>query len=322
MNPHLIRIPPERYASEVLPHTHALWGSNLSYEAYESRTLAFANSGYGRRSFRTYALAGDDSRVLASFKWYERRARLETKELRAVGIGAVFTPAEFRGRGFASAMLAGALDLARSQRSDLAFLFSDIHPQFYKTLGFSEAPSRSISLRADSISPVRVQMDALAPRDWSAVRRCFDAMEKTRAFALLRPPAVWEWMVRRITAEKPSNGSARIDLVLRRGRAVPAYLLARREPKHDALVVEEIGFAGEHAAADALGLVRAAAGDLRRITGWLPPSPARDLLPRGSVRRRSDAVLMAAPLTAAGNAYVKALRSAGTSDPVWSFDHV
>jgi hypothetical protein len=69
-------------------------------------------------------------------------------------------------------------------------------------------------------------------------------------------------------------------------------------------------------------LLRSAAGDLRRIVGWLPPAPARGVLPRGSVRRRTSAIFMGAPLTRGGMRFIERAQSTAGADAVWSLDHI
>ena len=66
---------------------------------------------------------------------------------------------------------------------------------------------------------------------------------------------------------------------------------------------------------------RAAAGDLGRISGWLPPSGARELLPKANVRKRRTPILMAAPLSAAGVRVIKKLTERGAGDCCWPTDH-
>jgi hypothetical protein len=95
-----------------------------------------------------------------------------------------------------------------------------------------------------------------------------------------------------------------------------------REPKHDAYVFDEFGFAGDRAKPLIAPLLRAAAGDLRRIVSWLPPEGARELLPRGSVRRRSEAIWMIAPLSKNGGRFLKRAQSSGSADGIWALDHI
>ena len=117
----LRRLEAAEYVRDVLPQTAALWAGRRDFRTYVAQTLEIAESGYGRRYYRTFALF-DGERMVASFKRYDRIARAGSERLRACGIGAVFTPEEYRGRGYASVMLATALDVARAGGYDAAFL--------------------------------------------------------------------------------------------------------------------------------------------------------------------------------------------------------
>lgn len=317
----LRRLTAEEYAAKVLPLTHELWGAGLSFNRYVAQFSAVANSGYGKRSYKTFALC-DDGLVMASFKRYERTARLEHLHLRAIGIGAVFTPAALRGRGSASAMLAAALDEARAEGFDVAYLFSDIHPSFYAALGFTELPSRSFSIRADTLADARIALQPLTDADWPSVRRCFERMNAPLSWQFERSAYVWNWLRLRqhLNAEKPAGQP--VHLVHRRGKEIAAYAFGVRDVAHDAYVLDELGFAGEDARHVVPALLRRAAGDLRRIVGWLPPEPARDALPRGSVRRRAKAICMAAALSEHGAELIDRWSRTGRADGVWSTDHI
>lgn len=321
MKAELREIPVEVYAHEVLPHTAALWAGRRSFELYQSQTLEIAHSAYGKRFYRTIGLF-EGSRLLASCKRYERTARVGSRRLRACGIGAVFTAQELRGRGYASAMLGALLDAARDEGFGAAYLFSDIRPQFYAQLGFTELPSRSISLRADTLDGGHVAAEPLGARDWSGVRGCFDALDARRGWALERSPLVWDWIRLRLRQGCEHASGQPVRLVVRRGRTVSAYLIGRREPVHDAFVLDEFGYADDAGREEVPRLLRAAAGDLRRVTGWLAPEGARQALPRGSVRRRPAAIWMAAGLTALGREFVQNAAAPAPFDGVWSTDHV
>jgi hypothetical protein len=244
--------------------------------------------------------------------------------MRAIGIGAVFTRPSYRGRGLATTMLAALLDAERHAGTDLAFLFSDIRPHFYEELGFTTLPSRVITLRADSLPGERITTSRLRDSDIPAISRCFAALDETRRVGLRRTPIVWN-LVSTHHRIDPARADT-VDLAVRggRGAGILAYCLGRRVVKADSYAMDEFGFAKGHE--HLVGpLLRAAAGDLRKITGWLPPEPARDALPRGTVRVRRDAILMAAPLSRGARAQWRTLlpeihRSGG--DPLWSTDHI
>ncbi|HEV3152805.1 MAG TPA: GNAT family N-acetyltransferase [Candidatus Baltobacteraceae bacterium] len=310
----------EAYAREILPLTYDLWGRGRTFDSYVSRTRELALTAYGKRSFKTIALSDSGRSVLATFKRYERTGHVRGSEFAAVGIGAVFTPPELRGRGYASAMLGLALDNERAAGADVAVLFSDIHPQFYRNLGFVELPSRTISLRVDTLSWQRLDVEVPDAHSWSGIRACFDAAAAHAEHGLNRTATFWNWLRTVLAGQEPKG--QRVDLIVRRSRRVAAYVLGRREPRADAYVLDELGFIDDGARAYIPALLRYAAGDLRRVAGWLPPLPARSVLPRGAVRARRDGILMAAALSKIGQTYIDSARGGSSGDPVWSTDHI
>ena len=320
---HLETIAPDDYAREVLPDTFALWGAKRTYERYVEDFAALARSPYGKRRAFTVGLR-EAGELVASCKNYDREVRWGDAALRATGIGAVFTPPHARGRGFATILLAAVLDAERAAGRDLAFLFSDIHPAFYERLGFIALPSRLFTLRAQLLDGTPSGAVPLEANDWSAVRRCFEAIDLPRAWSFRRTPLVWDWMRAKWNAPL-LDGSQPVRLVVRRGRGVRAYVIGRRALRQDTFVVDDFAFDGDDGRAIVPALLRAGAGDLRRIGGWLPPPVARDALPRGSLRPRKDAVLMVAPLTSTARAWwaeCGAATLAARADAAWSADHV
>jgi predicted N-acetyltransferase YhbS len=263
----------------------------------------------------------DGKTLVASFKRYDRVIYGRSRRLRALGIGAVFTPPQYRGRGYASVMLASTLDRARSDGYDLAYLFSDIRPQFYAALGFRALPSRKLSLRADTLPSRRLELAPLSEGDWSGVRRCFELGERMRSAGFLRTPLAWEWIRMRIGHLSEHSVGNETNLVVRRRRGICAYVLGVRAPESDAYFVDEFGFADDAAAAITPALLRAAAGDLHRVIGWHPPNGARNLLPKGVVHKRKRAILMMAPLNAGGARLVREAQDSA-ADFCWATEHI
>ena len=316
-------IAPEEYVRTVLPDTFGLWGNKRTFERYVEDFRELAASTYAKRRDFTIGVY-EDCELVASCKTYDREIRWQEQSLRAVGIGAVFTPSRVRGRGYATAMLGALLDAERDAGRDVAFLFSDIHPGFYTRLGFIALPSRLITIRASSLGDDRIVATPLENRDWPAVRRCFEAMDAERAWSLRRTPLVWDWMRRRWNAPVP-EGTQAVQLVVRRGRNVIAYALGRRVPRHDHFALDDFGFDGDDGRAAIGPLLRSAAGDLRRVSGWLPPPIARGALPAGSSRARKEAILMIAPLSGAARAWWAANKDAtlvNRADACWDGDHI
>lgn len=314
-------VAPDDYVRDVLAHSSALWAGARAFDEYAAEFLATANSGWGKRRFRTVGLRVGGE-LVASCKRYERALRCGERTFKAAGIGAVFTPDALRGRGYATALLGAFLDAERAAGTDLAYLFSDIHPVFYERLGFVALPSRTIALRANALSGERIEVAVLGDGDAAPVRRLFAALDARRPFAFARTPLDWEWQ--RLRAASREHPAQLVRLGARRGRALAAYVIGRRIPAADAFTVDELAFARDEDAALIAPLLRAGAGDLRTVRGWLPPAVARDALPRGAVRARKDAMAMVLPLSAPFRA---ALRQRETdrresADPCWSTDHI
>jgi GNAT superfamily N-acetyltransferase len=316
----LREIPPERYARDVLPFTAALWAGRRSLSEYVAQTLEIARSPFGRRHYCTIGLY-DGALCAATFKRYDREIACGPRRLRALGFGAVFTPEPNRGRGYGSVMVAMALDAARRDGYDLGFLFSDIRPQFYAELGFRELPSRRFSLRAGLLPAARIGPARLRERDWNGVRRLFGERARRRAPGFLRDASTWGWIALRMRKASERANGHETNLVVRRRGGVAAYVFGARNPARDAFELDELGCMPESAELGA-ALLRSAAGDLRRITGWLPPDGYRELLPAPSVRKRGRAILMMAPLSSEGEELIGSFASRPRADFCWPNDHV
>ena len=311
----------DRYAGAVLPLTASLWAGQRDLQTYVRQTNELARSSYGRRDYRTVGLfEGGD--WLASCKRYERKIDFNGMRLAAVGFGAVFTPRPLRGHGYATTMLALLMDEARNRGLDLAYLFSDIHPAFYAALGFRECPSHSFTMASDSLPADRVRSGRIDNSDWADVARCFRTMQSAELWRIARTAAVWDWIRTRIRQRAENRAAQMVTLAVRAKRRVIAYVIGQRQPQKDAFVLDEFGWNGLEGKAVIGPLLRNAAGDLRRISGWLPPSCAIAPLQKYRTRKRTDAILMMAPLTGRARRLIVAASGDSAADAVWSTDHI
>ena len=311
------------YVREVLPHSFGIWGASRTFEEYVRSLEIIAQAPFGRRRPFTVGLR-EGERVACSAKLYEREIRWGEQRLRATGIGAVFTHPDFRGRGYASAMLGAILDAERAAGTDFAFLFSDIGPAFYERLGFGTLASRAISLRSRSLDPTIVAWEPLAASDWPGIRRCFEGLDVREDWSFRRTARVWDFVCRKWAQALPRY-TQRVDLVSRRGRSIAAYVLTRRVADRDTLVIDDFAFCDDEARSSIGPLLRAAAGDLARVKGWLPPPVARGALPRGSVRPRQEGIFLGVALSRAGRTWLGAVRGDGEAElhaACWNADHI
>ena len=130
---------------QILRDTYPIWGGGLSFDGYRTFQTGQGRTSWGGTHIERVALL-DGSRVLASAKRYDLTARVDGRIRRVLGIGAVFTPRELRGRGAASALIAHLVDAANTDGYEFALLFSDIGPSLYERLDFVPVPLESATL--------------------------------------------------------------------------------------------------------------------------------------------------------------------------------
>jgi predicted GNAT family acetyltransferase len=91
------------------------------------------------------------------------------RQVRAVGIGSVFTAEAHRGRGAASALLRAVLAEAQEAGDEAALLYSDIDPAFYARLGFREFPAVDVSAPVETL-----------PENGALTTRCAESQDEER----------------------------------------------------------------------------------------------------------------------------------------------
>ena len=237
---------------------------------YVAQTGEIARCGYGRRHYRTVGLY-EESTCSRRSSATSARCASARERLRAIGIGAVFTPPELRGRGYASAMLAMELDRSRAEGVDLAFLFSDIRPEFYAELGFVAMPSRSMSFACRQLADAR----ASRLRDSTIATGSAYSVASTRASGIAAGPSCerrWcgSGFVCACAMDPSIPKASRRTWSCGAGAPLP-HTCSARAP-HNTMPIFSTSSALPTPRRDALipALLRSAAGDLRRVTGWLP----------------------------------------------------
>jgi predicted N-acetyltransferase YhbS len=127
------------YLEQILDDTFPLWNDGLSRERYAQFWEAQRRTPWGSTHLDRVALL-ENGRVISSAKRYDLSARIEGRIRRVLGIGAVFTPPEKRGRGAAGRLLEAILETAEAEGYEYAMLFSEIDPAFYQRLDFVPIP--------------------------------------------------------------------------------------------------------------------------------------------------------------------------------------
>src|SRR4029453_2525613 len=89
----------------ILDHTFQIWNEGLPRPAYAQWNRAQLKTPWARSRLQRFASIDEDGRLLATAKQYRFDVRVGDREGWMCGIGAVFTPPEYRGRGHASALI-------------------------------------------------------------------------------------------------------------------------------------------------------------------------------------------------------------------------
>jgi predicted N-acetyltransferase YhbS len=132
---------------QILDESHRIWSDGLSRRDYGRYNAMQLRTPWGGRHLRRMLLVDDNGEVLSSAKQYDLVVRLDGRSVRAMGIGAVFTPEASRGRGYARALLDRMIEKAAAVGAELALLFSEIDPDYYASAGFEPVPRRELTIR-------------------------------------------------------------------------------------------------------------------------------------------------------------------------------
>jgi GNAT superfamily N-acetyltransferase len=171
---------------QILDASYAIWADGLSPRAYARYNEAQMRTSWGSRRLSRYALISDSGRLLTSAKRYDLTVRLDGRELEAVGIGAVFTPEEERGNGYAPRIIERLVETARLGGAELALLFSEIGTSYYKRLGFITVPQKEQTLSvAEKRGAPMVLVRAGEERDIPAVAALASQMAAPYRFAVV-----------------------------------------------------------------------------------------------------------------------------------------
>ena len=185
------------YLEQILRESFSLWGDGLTYDAYVRFWEAQRRTAWGAAHLDRVALV-EHGGVTSSAKRYDLSARIEGRIRRILGIGAVFTSPERRGRGGARRLLGLMLEAAEAEGFEYAMLFSEIEPAFYEALEFVPIPllesrlevkrgkgAPAVLMRAgdDRDLPALVEMSAQRSR---AARFALDRSEDLIKFGVAR----------------------------------------------------------------------------------------------------------------------------------------
>lgn len=271
---------------------HPIWGGGLDEGRFQlfQRRLADAPEAAGH-----YRLLGwfEGGELVSAMKAYDLLGTCARRELRLLGVGAVFTPPPLRRKGRAAAMLREVMDEYRQRGTHAAVLFSDIDTGYYERLGFHAVESRECSVDARDLPRSNGGFRPAVAGDEAEMTRLFAAAraQETR-FALARDGWTLRFQLRRLRELARARGVGEPEWgILVNGAAAAMVRFGR-----DSLDVLEAGWTSEDARRVLLSGLRDCMqrAGRPRLRLW-PAAHLRGLFPAGE---RTSAIAMIAPLDA------------------------
>ena len=213
----------------ILDQTFPLWNEGLSREAYGRWNDAQLRTAWGRTHLHRIALVGERGELLATAKRYRFDVRVGGRAGTMCGLGAVFTPPDRRGRGYASTLIEILLSQERAHGVLMAALFSEIGTAFYERLGFAPVALDEVSIvvrRKDGAPAMLVRGGE--ERDLANIAAMHETRSAGAAFALRRDAALVQYALakKRMLAGLGPVGRRQIEFfVAEEGASAVAYVL-------------------------------------------------------------------------------------------------
>jgi GNAT superfamily N-acetyltransferase len=214
---------------QILHESHPIWCDGLSPHAYAQFNAAQLRTPWGSRHLTRCALVDVEGHLLTSAKRYHLQVKIDDRMVRAVGIGAVFTPASQRGNGYAPAIIERILDAARDEGAELAVLFTEIGTQYYERLGFMPVPLHQLLLSVvEKPGAPMVLVRGGEERDIPAVTALATSMVNGYRFALVPTADAIRFSLtkKRLLAGLSSPGALTVEFfIVEEGASAVAFLI-------------------------------------------------------------------------------------------------
>jgi GNAT superfamily N-acetyltransferase len=213
----------------ILDLTFPVWNEGLSRRAYSQWSRAQMRVEWARDRLHRFALVDAGGRLLASLKRYRYDIRLDGHDGWMCGLGAVFTPPDQRGHGYARQLIEQVLDRERRDGAMMASLFSEIGAPFYERLGFGVVPVDELTVRVRPKGGAPAMLvRAGDERDLTNIAALHDVRAAGVRFALGRDAAMIRFGLakKRLFAGLSPAGTRQIEFfVAEEGASAVAYVV-------------------------------------------------------------------------------------------------
>ena len=163
-----------------------------------------------------------NDRIVSTLRVWERRMRVGESLVTMGGIGGVCTHPNYRGVGYASALMRDTIGYLQTIGCDLGVLFTIIPEAFYRQLGWTSFPMHGFSVVCNSATQAADASawqitDFNVETDLDAVARLYDFANAQQSGVIARTRAYWDMAPCRIRGVLPT-------VVARRDGHISGYL--------------------------------------------------------------------------------------------------
>ncbi len=187
-------------------------------QVVELSCLAFNPDGHERywqyvHGDRSYNLSQTrvvvvNQRVVSTLRVWERRMRVGASIITMGGIGGVCTHPNYRGVGYASALMEDTVGYLRTIGCDIGALFTIIPDGFYRRLGWAPFPLAGFQVAGPSlkcpVNTVWAVRNFSLQSDLDAVAGVYDAANVEQSGSVVRTRAYWDMQPSRIRGVLPT----------------------------------------------------------------------------------------------------------------------
>ena len=150
-----------------------------------------------------------NDRVVSTLRVWERRMRVGASLVTMGGIGGVCTHPNYRGVGYASALMRDTIDYLRTTGCDLGVLFTIIPEAFYRRLGWTSLPLHGFNITCNASTreadSSEWQVTDFNPEtDLDAVAALYDLTNAKQSGTIARTRAYWDMAPSRIRGVLPT----------------------------------------------------------------------------------------------------------------------
>lgn len=180
--------------------------------------------------------------IVSTLRVWERRTQVGASLVTMGGIGGVCTHPNYRGVGYASALMRDTIDYLRTTGCDLGVLFTIIPEAFYQRLGWTSLPLHGFNVTCNSTTQTAAssgwQVTDFNPEtDLDAVAALYDLTNAKQSGTIARTRAYWDMAPSRIRGVLPT-------VIARQNGHIGGYLNYEIEGKR--VEVREVGYASDN----------------------------------------------------------------------------